>query len=86
MDVAHFSFQFALQQAEMYATAREQQLSEEKIARMNEACKARMTDLYSGYKKAKRKVQELVQHGQEIESQFQAENEELRAKYNQKDS
>jgi hypothetical protein len=70
----------------MYATAREQQRSEEKIARMNEACKTRMTDLYQGYKKAKRKVQELVQHGQEVETQLQAENEELRAKYNHKDS
>jgi hypothetical protein len=86
MDVAHFSFQFAVQQAEMYATAREQQRSEEKISRMNEACKARMTDIYQGYKKAKRKVQELVQHGQETEAQLQAENDELRAKYNQKDS
>ncbi|KAL4527916.1 hypothetical protein Ndes2437B_g00044 [Nannochloris sp. 'desiccata'] len=86
MDVAHFSFQFAVQQAEMYATTREQQRSEEKISRMNEACKTRMTDLYQGYKKAKRKVQELVQHGQEVEAQLQAENEELRAKYNQKDS
>jgi hypothetical protein len=53
---------------------------------MNEACKTRMTDLYQGYKKAKRKVQELVQHGQEAEAQLQAENEELRAKYNHKDS
>ena len=79
-EVVHTSIQFAVRQAEMYATAREQQSSESKLAQMKEACKSKINQVHQGYKKAKRKLEEAVAHGQGLE----AENAELRAKYNSK--